>query len=77
MIPSKELFLKPPQYFLGEDMWSTNFYKGAKLFNDAHDPIIQRARYPKYKPEDQLKYPTRTTLSGLFIDNGPLTVADY
>ena len=72
----KELFSKPPQYFLGIDIWSNSFYKGAKLFNDAHDSNIQKSRYPQNKPEFQLKYPNRSTLSGLFVENGPLTIAD-
>ena len=77
-----ELFSKPPQYYLGEDMWSKSFYEGAKLFNDAHDPNIQKARYANInnlnqdKTQFQLKYPDRTTLSGLFVENGPLTIAD-
>lgn len=77
MIPAKELYSIPPKYFLGIDTWTPIYYQGAKLFNDKHDPNIQRARYPEYKPKDQLKYPTRATLSGLFIDNGPLTINDY
>jgi hypothetical protein len=74
----KELFSKPPQYYLGEDMWSKSFYEGAKLFNDAHDPNIQKARYAggPDPAQFQLKYPDRTTLSGLFVENGPLTIAD-
>ena len=77
-----ELFSKPPQYYLGEDMWSKSFYEGAKLFNDAHDPNIQKARYADInnlgqdKTQFQMKYPTRSTLSGLFVENGPLTIAD-
>ena len=74
--PEEELFSKPPQYFLGIDTWSKSFYEGAQLFNDAHDPNIQKARYPKNNPKFQLKYPNRATLSGLFVENGPLTVAD-
>ena len=72
-----ELFSKPPQYYLGEDMWSKSFYEGAKLFNDAHDPNIQKARYAggPDTAQFQLKYPDRTTLSGLFVENGPLTIA--
>ena len=77
MIPAKELYSKPPQYFLGIDNWSHSYYEGAKLFNNKHDPNIQRARYPEYLPTDQLKYPTRGTLSGLFVENGPLTINDY
>ena len=73
-----DLFSKPPQYYLGEDMWSKSFYEGAKLFNDAHDPNIQKARYAggPDPAQFQLKYPDRTTLSGLFVENGPLTIAD-
>ena len=54
------------------------FYEGAKLFNDAHDPNIQKARYAggPDPAQFQLKYPDRTTLSGLFVENGPLTIAD-
>ena len=59
-------------------MWSRSFYEGAKLFNDAHDPNIQKARYAGGPDlaQFQLKYPDRTTLSGLFVENGPLTIAD-
>jgi hypothetical protein len=74
----RDLFSKPPQYYLGEDMWTKSFYEGAKLFNDAHDPNIQKARYAGGPDpgQFQLKYPDRTTLSGLFVENGPLTIAD-
>jgi hypothetical protein len=74
----RDQFSKPPQYYLGEDMWSKSFYEGAKLFNDAHDPNIQKARYAggPDTAQFQLKYPDRTTLSGLFVENGPLTIAD-
>lgn len=74
----RELFSKPPQYYLGQDMWTKSFYEGAKLFNDAHDPNIQKARYAGGPDpgQFQLKYPDRTTLSGLFVENGPLTIAD-
>jgi hypothetical protein len=74
----RDQFSKPPQYYLGEDMWSKSFYEGAKLFNDAHDPNIQKARYAggPDPAQFQLKYPDRTTLSGLFVENGPLTIAD-
>ena len=74
----RDQFSKPPQYYLGEDMWSKSFYEGAKLFNDAHDPNIQKARYAGGPDpgQFQLKYPDRTTLSGLFVENGPLTIAD-
>jgi len=74
----RDQFSKPPQYYLGEDMWSKSFYEGAKLFNDAHDPNIQKARYAGGPDPGhfQLKYPDRTTLSGLFVENGPLTIAD-
>ena len=50
-----ELFSKPPQYYLGEDMWSKSFYEGAKLFNDAHDPNIQKARYANINNLNQNK----------------------
>ena len=68
----KSLFKPPPQYFLGHDMWTSSFYEGAKLFNEKNDPNIQKARYNPNPLEFQLKYPNRATLSGQFIENGPL-----
>ena len=48
----------PPQYFKGVDSWSDAFVLGNK--------------YSDFEDTNPNKYPTRYTLSGEFIDNGPI-----
>jgi len=53
----------PPQYYQGVNLWRDAFNIGQELFDKRYNP----GSVP-YMPQ----YPERTTLSGQFIDNGPL-----
>ena len=48
----------PPEYFKGVDSWSDAFHLGNT--------------YSDFEDTNPNKYPTRSTLSGEFIDNGPI-----
>jgi len=60
--------IQPPQYFKGVNQWRETFDAGEELFDKRYNPNSQQFT---------LKYPQRTTLSGEFIDNGPLAANDY
>ena len=60
---------KPPQYDQGTDIWKTRFNNGYKFFN-------QRYRPPKDLPYEPT-YPDRMSLSGEFMDDGPLPSNSY
>jgi hypothetical protein len=66
--PDDELS-RAAQYNQGVDLWKTRFDNGYKLFNQ------------RYKPPNNLtyepSYPTRFTMSGEFIDDGPLASNSY
>jgi hypothetical protein len=53
---------KPVTLNFGVNTWKTTFNDNMKLFNERYKPPSRE--YPKY--------PERTTLSGEFVDNGPL-----
>jgi len=60
---------KPPEYNQGVDIWKSSFDDGYKLFNT------------RYKPPNNLtyepNYPNRFTMSGEFMDDGPLASNAY
>jgi len=60
---------KPPEYNQGVDIWKSSFDNDYKLFNN------------RYKPPNNLtyepNYPNRFTMSGEFIDDGPLASNAY
>jgi hypothetical protein len=56
---------KPPEYFKGVNQWSDEFYFGNKLFDKIYNTNIETLPFLP-------RYPTRQTLSGEFVDNGPL-----
>jgi len=58
----------PPQYNQGVNTWRPTFNVGAELFDKRYNPGSQ-----PFMPT----YPERTTLSGQFIDDGPLAANDY
>jgi hypothetical protein len=58
----------PPQYYPGVNTWRKTFDTGQQLFD--------RRYYPGSLPMEP-SYPKRTTLSGEFIDNGPLASNDF
>jgi hypothetical protein len=57
-----------PQYDIGVNIWRSSFDEGNKLF----DKRYYSGSLP-YTPV----YPKRMTLSGEFVDNGPLASNDY
>ena len=61
--------LKPPKYFQGVDQWTSAFDIGNKLYDKRYNPGIEILPFLP-------KYPERATLSGEFIDNGPLASND-
>jgi hypothetical protein len=58
----------PPDYFKGVNTWRQTFDEGQKLFD--------RRFYSGSQPMAP-NYPERQTLSGEFIDNGPLAANDF
>jgi hypothetical protein len=68
-IISDDLFSKPTQANFGVDTWTAPYNQGLKLFNK------------RYRPPSDLKYlpsySKRYSLSGDFIDDGPLASNDY
>jgi hypothetical protein len=60
----------PPKYFQGVNQWRPAFDNKIQLYNKKYNPNIE---FQKFIPI----YPKRPTLSGEFIDNGPLAANDY
>jgi len=57
--------LMPMQYFKGVDQWTKPFKAGMELYNKKFNPNIQVLPFLP-------KYPQRPSLSGEFVDDGPL-----
>ena len=57
--------LAPVQYFKGVNEWRKSFDVGMELYNKKFNPSIDMLPFLP-------KYPPRPSLSGEFIDNGPL-----
>jgi hypothetical protein len=57
--------LMPMQYFKGVDQWTKPFKAGMELYNKKFNPSIEVLPFLP-------KYPPRPSLSGEFIDDGPL-----
>ena len=60
--------IDPPQYMQGINTWRSIFDQGEKLYNE---------RYVPEENKNMTNYPSRKTLSGQFIDNGPLPSNAY
>ena len=58
----------PPGYFKGVDTWRETFDAGKELFDKRYSPSAQ-----SFMPN----YPKRPTLSGEFVDDGPLAANDF
>jgi len=58
----------PPGYFKGVDTWRKTFDEQKELFDKRYSPSSQ-----SFMPN----YPTRPTLSGEFVDDGPLAANDF
>jgi hypothetical protein len=57
-----------PQYFKGVNTWKESFDAGMELYDKRYTPETS-----EFTP----KYPTRDTLSGEFITNGPLASNEF
>lgn len=57
--------LMPMQYFKGVDQWTKPFKAGMELYNKKFNPSIEVLPFLP-------KYPQRPSLSGEFVDDGPL-----
>lgn len=67
-IVTEDKFQKPAMPDFGIDKWSNKFIKGRKLFDD------------RYKPsglKNMPSYPDRYSLTGQFVDEGPLPSNSY
>jgi len=62
--------IKPPEYFKGVDQWKDSFNTGNELYDKRYNPSIGTLPFLP-------SYPTRYTLSGEFVDNGPLASNAY
>jgi hypothetical protein len=62
--------IQPVQYFNGIDMWRNQFNTGMELYDKRYAPS---SNILPFLP----KYPKRPTLSGQFIDDGPLASNAY
>ena len=67
--PSNQ-FKAPPQPLIGVNTWSSKFNQGNKLFNQRYKPT--KGQYA-FMPS----YPNRYSLSGEFVDDGPLASNAY
>lgn len=67
---TKQENLMPPQYFQGVDQWRHSFDVGMELYDKRYNPSVETLPYlPKYQK--------RPTLSGEFMDDGPLAANDF
>ena len=67
-IVTEDTFKKPAMPDFGKDTWSDKFIKGRKLFDD------------RYKPsglKNMPSYPDRYSITGQFVDEGPLASNSY
>ena len=62
----------PPQYFQGVDTWSEKYKSGQELFLQRNNSILS-----KEDKEFSPNYPKRHSLSGEFVDTGPLAANAY
>ena len=67
-IVTADKFEKPAMPDFGIDKWSSKFIKGRKLFDD---------RYKPYGLKNMPSYSERYSLTGEFIDDGPLPSNSY
>ncbi|MCX8482828.1 MAG: hypothetical protein ORN50_04555 [Crocinitomicaceae bacterium] len=63
-----KLLIDPPKYDIGVNTWTTKFDQGQAFYDKRYFPGRQ-----EYMPN----YPKRKTLSGEFVDDGPLASNAY
>ena len=61
---------KPPSYFKGVNEWKKSFDVGMELYDRKYNPSIEILPFLP-------KYPKRPSLSGEFVDDGPLAANAY
>ena len=64
-----KLLIPPPKYDIGVNVWRKKYDVGAALYDERYYPAGSLTYMPVY--------PTRTTLSGEFEDDGPLPSNAY
>ena len=62
--------LDPVQYFKGVDMWKENFDMGMRLYDKRYNTNISSLPFLQ-------TYPERNTLSGEFVNVGPIASNDF
>ena len=62
--------ITPVQYFNGINQWRDSFDAGMEIYNEKYNPGINKLPFMP-------NYPKRPTLSGQFIDDGPLASNAY
>jgi hypothetical protein len=60
----------PPSYFKGVNEWKKSFDVGMELYDRKYNPSIEILPFLP-------KYPKRPSLSGEFVDDGPLAANAY
>ena len=69
LIAPSDKFTPPPAYNTGVNMWRAPFDEGESLYNEVYKPPANLTNMPSYTP--------RYSLSGQFMENGPLASNSY
>ena len=69
LIEPSDKFTPPPAYNTGVNMWRAQFDQGESIFDEVYKPPDNLANMPSYPP--------RYSLSGQFMENGPLASNAY
>ena len=70
LIHGHDTNIEPVQYFNGVDQWRNAFDRGMEMYDKRYNSQVESLSYLPH-------YPNRPTLSGQFIDNGPLASNAY
>jgi hypothetical protein len=69
LIAPSDKFTPPPDYNTGVNMWRAQFDEGESLYDEVYKPPATLTNLPTYPP--------RYSLSGQFMENGPLAANAY
>ena len=69
LIEPSDKFTPPPAYNTGVNMWRAQFDQGESIFDEVYKPPANLANMPSYPP--------RYSLSGQFMEDGPLASNAY
>jgi len=69
LIAPSDKFTQPPDYNTGVNMWRAQFDEGESLYDEVYKPPANLVNMPSYPP--------RYSLSGQFMENGPLASNAY